>query len=80
MDSFLHSVSDHDQFKFYSTASGKAAKDKREKDEKNQADKSALPPRPPTRRGRHTADMSSQMLWPSSMKLYHDLLPSMCWK
>ncbi|XP_069118544.1 baculoviral IAP repeat-containing protein 6-like isoform X2 [Argopecten irradians] len=57
-------------------AKGQAAKDKRAKDDRPESSKSILPPRPPTRRGRHTADAVTSQLFYPTMSLYHQKLPN----
>ncbi|OWF45700.1 baculoviral IAP repeat-containing protein 6-like isoform X2 [Mizuhopecten yessoensis] len=57
-------------------AKGQAAKDKRTKDDRPESSKSMLPPRPPTRRGRHTADAVTSQLFYPTMSLYHQKLPN----
>ncbi|XP_076097651.1 dual E2 ubiquitin-conjugating enzyme/E3 ubiquitin-protein ligase BIRC6-like isoform X3 [Mytilus galloprovincialis] len=54
--------------------SGLIAKEKREKDDK--LCNKGLPPRPPTRRRRYTADTVSSQLQPPNFTLYHPLLPN----
>jgi hypothetical protein len=59
---------------FVTLVSGMIAKEKREKDDKSFS--KVLPPRPPTRRRRYTADAVSSQLQPPNFTLYHPLLPS----